>query len=73
MSFVLEDVHPHDIAEILDRHGVCVRAGHHCTQPLVERLGLAATVRASFYLYTSNDDIDQLVRGLLDTRRVMGV
>ncbi len=73
VSFVLDDVHPHDVAEILDRHAVCVRAGHHCTQPLVERLGLAATVRASFYLYTSTDDVDRLVEGLLDARRVMGV
>ncbi|MEI7438615.1 MAG: SufS family cysteine desulfurase, partial [Thermoleophilia bacterium] len=53
ISFLLKDVHPHDIAEILDRHAVCVRAGHHCTQPLIERLGVAATVRASFYLYTT--------------------
>jgi cysteine desulfurase/selenocysteine lyase len=73
VSFVLEDVHPHDIAEILDRHAVCVRAGHHCTQPLIERLGLAATVRASFYLYTTEVEIDRLVAGLLDVRRVMGV
>ncbi len=73
VSFVLEDVHPHDIAEILDRHAVCVRAGHHCTQPLIERLGLAATVRASFYLTTTETEIDRLVDGLLDVRRVMGV
>jgi cysteine desulfurase/selenocysteine lyase len=73
VSFVLDDVHPHDVAEILDRHAVCVRAGHHCTQPLVERLGLAATVRASFYLYTATEDVDRLVDGLLDVRRVMGV
>jgi cysteine desulfurase/selenocysteine lyase len=73
VSFVLEDVHPHDIAEILDRHAVCVRAGHHCTQPLIERLGLAATVRASFYLTTTEAEIDRLVDGLLDVRRVMGV
>ena len=73
VSFLLEDVHPHDIAEILDRHAVCVRAGHHCTQPLIERLGVAATVRASFYLYTTEVEIDRLVDGLLDVRRVMGV
>lgn len=73
VSFVLDDVHPHDVAEILDRSAVCVRAGHHCTQPLVERLGLAATVRASFYLYTTTDDIDRLVAGLFDVRRVIGV
>ena len=73
VSFLLEDVHPHDIAEILDRHAVCVCAGHHCTQPLIERLGVAATVRASFYLYTTDAEIDRLVDGLLDVRRVMGV
>ncbi|MSO46737.1 MAG: cysteine desulfurase [Thermoleophilia bacterium] len=73
VSFLLDDVHPHDIAEILDRHAVCVRAGHHCTQPLVERLGVAATVRASFYLYTTEAEIDRLVEGLYDVRRVMGV
>ncbi|MBJ7247735.1 MAG: cysteine desulfurase [Thermoleophilia bacterium] len=73
VSFVLDDVHPHDVAEILDRHAVCVRAGHHCTQPLIERLGLAATVRASFYLTTTEAEIDRLVDGLLDVRRVMGV
>ena len=73
VSFVLDDVHPHDIAEILDRHAVCVRAGHHCTQPLIERLGLAATVRASFYLTTTEAEINRLVAGLLDVRRVMGV
>ena len=73
ISFLLKDVHPHDIAEILDRHAVCVRAGHHCTQPLIERLGVAATVRASFYLYTTETEIDRLVEGLLDVRRVMGV
>jgi len=73
VSFLLDDVHPHDIAEILDRHAVCVRAGHHCTQPLIERLGVAATVRASFYLTTTEAEIDRLVDGLLDVRRVMGV
>ncbi|MEI6626713.1 MAG: aminotransferase class V-fold PLP-dependent enzyme, partial [Thermoleophilia bacterium] len=73
VSFLLEDIHPHDIAEILDRHAVCVRAGHHCTQPLIERLGVAATVRASFYLTTTEAEIDRLVDGLLDVRRVMGV
>lgn len=73
VSFLMDDVHPHDIAEILDRHAVCVRAGHHCTQPLIDRLGLAATVRASFYLYTTEEDVDRLIDGLLDVRRVMGV
>ena len=73
VSFVLDDVHPHDIAEILDRHAVCVRAGHHCTQPLMTRLGHPATVRASFHLFTDQADIDRLIEGLHDVRRVMGV
>ena len=73
VSFAMDDVHPHDIAEILDRHAVCVRAGHHCTQPLMTRLGVPATVRASFSLCTEPAEIDRLVEGLLDVRRVMGV
>jgi cysteine desulfurase / selenocysteine lyase len=70
VSFELEGVHAHDVAEILDRHGVAVRAGHHCAQPLMERLGVAATARASFGVYTTPAEIDQLVDGLLDARRV---
>jgi cysteine desulfurase/selenocysteine lyase len=73
ISFDLAGVHPHDVAEILDRHAVCVRAGHHCTQPLIERLGLSATVRASFGPYNDTADIDRLVEGLLDARRILGV
>jgi cysteine desulfurase/selenocysteine lyase len=64
LSFVLEGVHPHDVASILDREGVAVRAGHHCCQPLMARLGLPATVRASFALYTTREEIDALVAGL---------
>jgi len=65
ISFTLGDIHPHDLASILDQEvGVAIRAGHHCAQPLVERLGLAATARASFYVYTLPEDIDVLVQGL---------
>jgi cysteine desulfurase / selenocysteine lyase len=65
ISFTLGDIHPHDLASILDQEvGVAVRAGHHCAQPLMERFGLAATARASFYVYTSKEDIDILVQGL---------
>jgi len=65
ISFTLADIHPHDLASILDHEvGVAVRAGHHCAQPLMERLGLAATARASFYVYTVPEDIDVLVQGL---------
>ena len=70
VSFELEGVHAHDVSEILDRHGVAVRAGHHCAQPLMDRLGVAATARASFGVYTTPEEIDRLVEGLLDARRV---
>jgi len=73
VSFELEGVHAHDVAEILDRHGVAVRAGHHCAQPLMERLGVAATARASFGVYTTREEIDRLVEGLDDARRVFGL
>jgi cysteine desulfurase/selenocysteine lyase len=73
VSFELEGVHPHDVAEILDRHGVAVRAGHHCAQPLMQRLGVPATARASFGIYTNAAEIDALIEGLLDARRVFGV
>src|SRR6202011_2701505 len=65
ISFTLGEIHPHDLASILDQEvGVAIRAGHHCAQPLMERLGLAATARASFYVYTIPEDIDTLVQGL---------
>ena len=64
VSFTLADIHAHDLATILDHEGVAVRAGHHCCQPLMRRLGVTATARASFYLYNDVDDLDALVRGL---------
>ena len=70
VSFELEGVHAHDVSEILDRHGVAVRAGHHCAQPLMDRFGIAATARASFGVYTTTEEIDRLVDGLHDARRV---
>ncbi|MGH2953356.1 MAG: cysteine desulfurase [Solirubrobacterales bacterium] len=70
VSIELEGVHAHDVAEILDRHGVAVRAGHHCAQPLMDRLGVAATARASFGVYTTREEIDRLVEGLADARGV---
>ena len=70
VSFEVEGIHAHDVSEILDRHGVAVRAGHHCAQPLMERLGVAATARASFGVYTTPAEVDQLFDGLLDARRV---
>src|SRR5579859_294349 len=65
ISFTLGDIHPHDLASILDQEvGVAIRAGHHCAQPLMERFGLSATARASFYVYTIESDVDTLVQGL---------
>lgn len=73
VSFTLEGTHPHDIATLLDTHDVCVRAGHHCTQPLMHRLGVHATARASFYAYTIREDIDRLIEGLAEVRKVFGL
>ena len=64
ISFALDGIHPHDVAEILGREGVCVRAGHHCAQVLMERLGVAATTRASFAVHSTHDDVDRLIAGL---------
>jgi cysteine desulfurase/selenocysteine lyase len=73
VSFELDGVHAHDVSEILDRHGVAVRAGHHCAQPLMERFGITATARASFGVYTTPEEIDRLVEGLHDARKVFGL
>ena len=73
VSFELEGVHAHDVSEILDRHGVAVRAGHHCAQPLMDRLGVPATARASFGVYSTPEEVDRLVEGLHDARRVFGL
>ena len=70
VSFNMEGIHPHDVAQILDLQGVAIRAGHHCCQPLMQKLGVAATNRASFYLYTIPEEIDQLVEGLYAVRKV---
>jgi cysteine desulfurase/selenocysteine lyase len=73
VSFELEGIHAHDVSEILDRHGIAVRAGHHCAQPLMDRLGVAATARASFAVHTTREEIDRLVEALHDARRVFGL
>jgi cysteine desulfurase/selenocysteine lyase len=70
ISFELEGVHAHDVSEILDRHGVAVRAGHHCAQVLMQRLGVPATTRASFAVYNTRDEVDRLIRGLEDARGI---
>ena len=64
VSFTVEGIHPHDLGTVLDREGVCVRTGHHCTQPLMERFGVPATVRASFGLYNTEEEVDRLAAGL---------
>jgi cysteine desulfurase / selenocysteine lyase len=70
VSFALEGIHPHDVAEILGRDGVCVRAGHHCAQPLMRRLGVGATSRASFGVHNADEDVDALIAGLAKVREV---
>jgi len=70
VSFNIDGIHPHDVAQILDMQGVAIRAGHHCCQPLMHKLGVAATNRASFYLYTVQEEIDQLADGLHTVRKV---
>jgi len=72
VSFVMDGVHPHDLGTVLDREGVAIRAGHHCCQPLMDRLGLPATARASFALYNTREDIDALVAGLHKARELFG-
>lgn len=68
ITFNLSDVHPHDVATVLDAEGIAVRAGHHCAQPLMKWLNVSATARASFYLYNTEEDIDKLVEGLAKTK-----
>jgi cysteine desulfurase/selenocysteine lyase len=70
ISFSLEGIHPHDLATIADRDQVCVRAGHHCAMPLMTRLGVAATARASFYVYTQKDEVDRLVGSIKEAQRI---
>ena len=70
ISFVVDKIHPHDVAQILDEFGIAVRAGHHCAMPLHEKLHLVASTRASLYLYNTKDDIDELKKGLLHVQKV---
>lgn len=68
VTFNINDVHPHDVATVLDADGIAVRAGHHCAQPLMKWLDVSSTARASFYLYNTEEDIDKLVSGLVKTK-----
>jgi cysteine desulfurase / selenocysteine lyase len=72
-SFMVEGIHPHDLATILDRDGIAIRAGHHCAQPLMKRLGVSATARASFHVYNAREDVDALAVGIEKARRILGV
>jgi cysteine desulfurase/selenocysteine lyase len=72
VSFDVEGIHPHDVAQILDWEGVAVRAGHHCTQPLMTRLGVSATTRASFYVYSIPEEIERLLAGLHKVKASLG-
>ena len=73
LSMCYRDVHPHDVSQVLDQYGVCVRAGHHCCKPLMEVLGVAATARASLYIYNDESDIDRLADGLAAVDELFGV
>jgi cysteine desulfurase/selenocysteine lyase len=72
ISFAVGDIHPHDVGQVLDAEGIEVRVGHHCARPTCVRFGVPATTRASFYLYTTTDEVDALVRGLSKVRKVFG-
>ncbi len=71
ITFNLEGIHPHDLAGILDQDGVAIRAGHHCAQPLMQKFGVIATARASFYLYNTLEEVDQLYEGLMKAQRIL--
>ena len=70
ISFNFADVHPHDVAQIIDEEGIAVRSGHHCAQVLMERLNVAATSRASFYIYNTKEEIDSLINSLNKVARI---
>jgi cysteine desulfurase/selenocysteine lyase len=72
-AFTLGDIHPHDIAQILDTKGIAVRAGHHCAQPLHDQFNISATARASFYLYNTKEEVDRLAESLYTVRKVFGM
>ncbi|MGB7872856.1 MAG: cysteine desulfurase [Anaerolineales bacterium] len=71
-AFTFDGVHPHDVAQILDRDGIAVRAGHHCAQPLHEKYGITATSRASFYLYNTEEEVDKLIEGIYKVKEIFG-
>lgn len=72
ISFTIDDIHPHDVASILDAYGIAIRAGHHCAQPLMRHLDIPATSRASFYLYNTKEDVDRFIDGIKKVRKWLG-
>ena len=70
LAFTIDNAHPHDVASILDVEGICIRSGHHCAQPLMERYDLPATARASFYVYNDLEDVDVLAAGIKKVQEV---
>jgi cysteine desulfurase/selenocysteine lyase len=70
ISFVLDEIHPHDVGTILDSEGIAIRTGHHCAQPLMERMGVPATARASLSIYNNREDVDRLIAALEKTREL---
>ena len=72
VSFTVPEAHPHDVSTVLDSEGIAIRAGHHCAQLVMRRFGVAATARASFYLYNTTDEVDRLIRGLETVRSIFG-
>ncbi len=72
ISFVFENAHPHDIATILDQKGIAIRAGHHCAQPLMKHFNITATARASIAVYTKKTEVDDLIKGLMTVRKLLG-
>ena len=73
LTFNVADLHPHDVAQVLDGDAICVRAGHHCAQPVVDHFGVSATTRASVYLYNTTEDLDRLGEGIERVKRTFGV
>ena len=71
LAFSLQGAHPHDLAQILDRYGIAIRAGHHCAQPLMEHLGVSATARASFAIYNTADEVDAFIAALAKAREML--
>jgi cysteine desulfurase/selenocysteine lyase len=70
VSFVIDNVHPHDVGTILDQEGIAIRTGHHCAQPIMQRFGIPATARASFAFYNTKEEVDALVNGILKVQEV---